>query len=185
MRWFLRNRRSRILAPITLGIVALGVASCGYPLAGGMIAGGMLLGAILFGALSFSSGCGSKVGPCLSPPGQLDGRLDGKGLDAQIGPCLKPLPPDFRQDTAVGPCLKISPDFRRDTTVGPCLDPYPWDGGRSGENVGPCLSPPSMRSDPPLPAQAGSEVRPEIIDRLQATGVISEELAARLKRLAR
>jgi hypothetical protein len=96
---------------------------------------------------------------------QLDGRRD-----LSVGPCLQPLPPDGGRDVKVGPCLDpIPPD------VGPCLKIAP------DIHVGPCLSPPmndaaqSRLDDPPS--------RDEVIDRLRAAGVISEDQATRMKRL--
>jgi hypothetical protein len=186
----MKTMRRQLVAVVSLSAVAAALAACGLPVAGGFVAGLVAVLALVFGAVSLTTlaGCDSKtvgpclsldrsgerdmrVGPCLSPPMQLDGRRD-----LSVGPCLQPMPLDGGRDVRVGPCLDPIPP-----EVGPCLKIAP-DLGQKDIHVGPCLSPPmndaaQSRLDDPSPS------RDEVIDRLRAAGVISEEQATRMKRL--
>jgi hypothetical protein len=124
------------------------------------------------------SGQRTKVMACLSPPIRLRPCLS----QPKISPCLQP-------PTRVGPCLSDvvdDPPPRPRRTPKRTPEPKPRPKMRACLSVAPparvCLSiaPPD---DSQSLLETPHESRVAVVDRLHAAGVISEEQAARIKRL--
>ncbi len=166
----MRGRWRHLLVVLALLALPLALASCGFPVAGGIVGALLFVAALLAGGLTLTSltGCDDSVkpgdlSPCLTMRREAgpDGKLDGK-----VGPCLSPRPPDLGPDLKIGPCLDVAPDKGPDHKIGPCLDIAPDKGTPKATLEGP----------------AGAQ-RLAAIDRLEADGVLTCELAARLRRV--
>ncbi len=166
-------------------LVALGLTGCGPAVDDGST------GKDSSGSQTDTSDSSDTVGPCLTPWESTSGAMG----TSSVGPCLGMVTtgPILDVGSTVGPCLapplptSSGTDTDTDTSGGDDMESGTTGGADTG--VGPCLVPPSAPQDPvgdrggafgAPPAQA----RSVILERLLQAGVLPDDVADRLARVA-